>query len=72
MDKIKITAKNKKLNGTFMGNITFKNGVAKVEGADVPRAIVFAERSGLNWEEDKPKTQAKKKPATKTAKKESK
>lgn len=54
--KIKITAKNSKLNGTFIG-ITFKAGVAIVEGTDaeLKRAIVFAQRSGLDFEEINPK-----------------
>lgn len=54
---IKVTAKNKKLNGTFAG-IAFKNGVANVNGseADKRKAIVMAERSGLEWED----TEAKK------------
>lgn len=50
---IKITAKNKKLNGTFLGDIEFKNGKATVDGndKDKQRAIVFAQRSGLDWED---------------------
>lgn len=49
---IKITAKNKKLNGKF-ADIEFKNGVATVDGNDKEKrkAIVFAERSGLTWED---------------------
>lgn len=49
---IKITAKNNKLNGTFIG-IEFKNGKATVDGTDAEkrRAIVFAERSGLDYED---------------------
>lgn len=51
---IKVTAKNKKLNGKFAG-IEFKNGVANVDGGDKEKrkAIVFAERSGLKWEDTK-------------------
>lgn len=56
---IKITAKNSKLNGKFAG-IVFKNGKATVDGSDKDkqRAIVFAQRSGLEYEdtEDKPKS----------------
>lgn len=50
---IKITAKNNKLKGTFLGDIKFDKGVAEVKGSDVEkqRAIVFAERSGLDWED---------------------
>lgn len=49
---IKITAKNNKLNGTFAG-IVFKNGKATVDGTDHEKrkAIVFAERSGLDYED---------------------
>lgn len=48
---IKITAKNNKLEGKFLGDIVFKKGVAEVKGtdADKQRAVVFAERSGLDW-----------------------
>ena len=49
---IKITAKNNKLNGKFIG-IEFKNGKATVDGTDAEKrkAIVFAERSGLDYED---------------------
>ena len=49
---IKITAKNNKLYGKFIG-IEFKNGKAIVEGSDAEKrkAIVFAERSGLDYED---------------------
>lgn len=63
---IKITAKNPKLNGKFIG-IEFKNGVASVDGDDKAKrkAIVFAERSGLVWED----TSEKKEDAPAKAKK---
>ena len=64
---IKITSKNNKLNGTFIG-IEFKNGKATVEGseAELKRAVVFAERSGLDYEDTGDKKEvAKKAPAKK-------
>ena len=64
---IKITAKNNKLNGAFAG-IVFKNGKATVDGTDAEkrRAIVFAERSGLDYEDTSVKEEvAKKAPAKK-------
>ena len=66
---IKVIAKNKKLNGTFAG-ITFKNGVATVEGADKRKAIVMASRSGLEWEDTSKKDVTK--PVPKDVKKEAK
>lgn len=57
---IKIKAKNSKLSGKFIG-IEFKNGVATVDGDDKAKrkAIVFAERSGLEWEDTSKKEDAK-------------
>lgn len=72
---IKITAKNKKLDGTFLGDIEFKKGVANVTGDDakLKRAVVFAERSGLEYEDTQAtkadKEDGKKKDTKKSSKK---